>query len=84
MKTFLKKFLVGLAVLLSVSTATSVTQNVPVYANENEMGSEGRCNQAFLGMKPWDCGIDPKWGSDKPGEEGEDKRKYVREIGNWA
>lgn len=48
MKTFLKKFLVGLTVLLSVATVTGTIQSAPAYAE---------CRD-FLGMQSWDCNVD--------------------------
>ena len=54
MKTFLKKLLVAVAVVMSVVTASGMIQSEPVWAADpRPMGS---CNE-LLGMKPWDCGV---------------------------
>ena len=53
MKSFLKKIIVLVAVILSVSFATSLTSPTPTYARD--MGS---CDD-ILGLTSWDCGINP-------------------------
>ncbi|MBR2710041.1 hypothetical protein IKF02_00185 [Candidatus Saccharibacteria bacterium] len=54
MKSFLKKIIVLVAVILSVSFATSLTSPTPTYARD--MGS---C-EYVLGLTSWDCGIEEK------------------------
>ncbi len=63
MKTFLKKMVVAVAVMLAAATAVGTMQSAPAYANDNEMGSDARCSQLFLGMTPWDCHIQ-EWKED--------------------
>lgn len=67
MKTFLKKLVVAFMVALSVATVGGIAKSEAVYANDNQMGSEARCSQLFLGMKPWDCDIQD-WSESTIGE----------------
>lgn len=55
MKSFLKKLIVLIAIVLSASFITSSTFSTPTYAARN-MGS---CDY-ILGLTSWDCGIEEK------------------------
>ena len=50
MKNFLKKFLVFLGIIATVSATVNFTTPTPVSAREY-----GSCSPTFLGMVPWDC-----------------------------
>ena len=53
MKNFLKKFLVFLGIIATVSLTTNFTTPAPVSARE--YGGSGSCDSTFLGLVPWDC-----------------------------
>ena len=71
MKSFLKKIIVLVAVILSVSFATNLTSPTPTYARD--MGS---CDD-ILGLTSWDCGINPT-----PGSEDDLKNNAIIIAGN--
>ena len=57
MKSFLRKIIVLVAVISSVSFATNLTSPTPTYARD--MGSCDPAQDYILGLTPWDCDITP-------------------------
>ena len=57
MKTFLKKFLILIAIVFSATVVTNLSTPKSAYAEKET----ARCNINFLGLYTWDCGIENDW-----------------------
>ena len=53
MKTFLKKFLILIAIIFSATVVTNLSTATPTYADAGRTGAD--CTNGFLGLTTWDC-----------------------------